>query len=175
MNETIVKCPTCNKDRLYKTKRSARGSENRSCKSCANSLKKGGLGTVYKEDGQKRCTQCKQYFPLSNYYKNDNSYASTCKCCSVSKSKAFGIEYRFIQYGITSIIYHEMLKGQEGKCKICNMTPDDTLHIDHCHTTGKVRGLLCKSCNTALGLFKDNKDSLKSALIYLDEVEENQE
>jgi hypothetical protein len=74
-------------------------------------------------------------------------------------------------YGITPEKYDEMLAAQGGVCGICK--GEDTKHksnyfaIDHNHSTGEVRGLLCGSCNTALGLFGDSVDSLMSAAAYL--------
>lgn len=70
------------------------------------------------------------------------------------------------RYGITLEQYELMFKEQAGKCLICLMT-HDKLHIDHCHTTGRVRGLLCGSCNRALGLLKDNTAFLLQAVKYL--------
>lgn len=67
--------------------------------------------------------------------------------------------------------YHEMMKTQEGKCAICGTTFTDKprhIHIDHCHSTGKVRGLLCKPCNQGLGMFKDDPALLKAAAYYVE-------
>lgn len=74
-------------------------------------------------------------------------------------------------YGISIEQYHAMLKDQKYCCAICKKTAEEeirSLNVDHCHTTGKVRGLLCSSCNKALGSFKDSKDILNSAIVYLD-------
>lgn len=73
-------------------------------------------------------------------------------------------------YGITQAEYDAMLEKQNGKCAICNNTDEvegRKLAIDHCHTTGRVRGLLCGKCNRGLGLFKDNPDLLLKAISYL--------
>lgn len=70
------------------------------------------------------------------------------------------------RYGITVEQYKEMYKAQNGKCLICGK-PEQKLHVDHCHETGYVRGLLCGSCNRALGLLKDNTDFLLKAIAYL--------
>ena len=59
-----------------------------------------------------------------------------------------------------------MLIEQEKRCVICKRNV--ILRVDHCHTTGKVRGLLCHNCNTGLGQFKDNIDNLKMAIKYLE-------
>lgn len=69
------------------------------------------------------------------------------------------------QYGITYEQYEDMVEEQKGKCLICKEIK--ALHVDHCHKTGKVRGLLCISCNGGLGMFKDNTKSLQSAIEYL--------
>lgn len=64
-----------------------------------------------------------------------------------------------------------MLEGQNHVCAICSRpeTRGKTkyLSVDHCHTTGKVRGLLCAKCNTVLGYMNDNPDYLTKAMEYL--------
>lgn len=75
------------------------------------------------------------------------------------------LKYR---YGITPETFNEMFLQQDGKCAICGVEYHATLHIDHCHTTGKVRGLLCNNCNRGLGHFKDSKEILMKAKEYLD-------
>jgi Recombination endonuclease VII len=74
--------------------------------------------------------------------------------------------YRKCVYGITDPEYQNLLKTQEGKCAVCQ-TPMASPHIDHCHKTKKVRGLLCQSCNHGIGFLKDNIAILKSAIKYL--------
>jgi hypothetical protein len=75
------------------------------------------------------------------------------------------------RYGITREIYNTMLKSQQGVCAIC-WTPDpgrnhEYFHVDHDHTTNKIRGLLCDLCNRGLGYFRDSSDILESATEYL--------
>lgn len=69
-------------------------------------------------------------------------------------------------YGITLAQYNEMLIAQDGRCAICGAVTARLL-VDHCHTTGKVRGLLCGPCNTGLGLFRDSVGALTKAVQYL--------
>jgi hypothetical protein len=81
------------------------------------------------------------------------------------------------RYGINQDVYEEMLEQQKGCCKICGTSdPGDSkthfLYVDHCHETLNVRGLLCRGCNTGLGAFKDNIDSLKNAIKYLEDSRE---
>jgi hypothetical protein len=76
------------------------------------------------------------------------------------------------QYGITLNEYNEMLENQNYKCAICGNEDEvegRRLAIDHCHTSGKVRGLLCGKCNRGLGLFYDNVELLNNAILYLNE------
>jgi hypothetical protein len=72
------------------------------------------------------------------------------------------------RYNITVEQYDAMLQQQLGLCKICNQQPKK-ICVDHCHETGIVRGLLCGTCNTAIGLFKENINTLQSAIKYLQE------
>ncbi len=77
----------------------------------------------------------------------------------------------FIKYGITEQDFWDMLDEQEHKCALCTK-PFTTLkqndcHIDHCHETGVVRGLLCMKCNVGLGMMGDNEEGLLRALAYV--------
>lgn len=75
-------------------------------------------------------------------------------------------------YGITLEDYEDMLEAQAGLCNICTnpMSPNNrNTHIDHCHITGKVRGLLCLSCNLGIGYLKDSALLASGALNYLTE------
>lgn len=74
------------------------------------------------------------------------------------------------EYGIDLEQYRAMLVIQNDSCAICNKTTVEEgkrLSVDHCHSTGKVRGLLCHQCNVGLGVFRDNKKFLVSAIKYL--------
>jgi hypothetical protein len=74
------------------------------------------------------------------------------------------------KFDITLDEYDIMLFQQDGKCKICGIHHTKckkSLAVDHCHTTGKVRGLLCTHCNMLLGYAQDNINTLKSAIKYL--------
>lgn len=100
------------------------------------------------------CDLCKK----KNKIKNINEFNSIKKYNKYKK------------YNITEKEYNYLFILQEGKCKICKKhqnTLNKKLAVDHCHTTNKVRGLLCCSCNLALGLFKDNYTFLKNAIKYL--------
>lgn len=75
------------------------------------------------------------------------------------------------RYGITLADFDAMLADQGGVCAIC-LSPDPrdrrgVFHVDHCHTSGAVRGLLCYPCNVSLGGFSDDPVRLQSAIDYL--------
>ena len=73
-------------------------------------------------------------------------------------------------YGITPDDYNRMFVEQKGCCAICGTHQQELkkkLAVDHDHETGKVRGLLCRSCNTGIGLLKENKEILLAAISYL--------
>lgn len=76
------------------------------------------------------------------------------------------------QFGLTQLQYEAMLLAQGGGCAICGRPPrasyPGTLHVDHCHDTGRVRGLLCQVCNLSLGKFNHDPDLLRRAAEYLE-------
>ena len=79
------------------------------------------------------------------------------------------------KYGITLEDYEVMLENQNHTCKICGTDAPRGVgawKVDHCHTTGNVRGLLCNNCNVGLGLFKDDPAVLASAIKYLNDSAE---
>lgn len=74
------------------------------------------------------------------------------------------------KYGITLEEYNEMFDKQGGLCMICERHQSElgaTMHVDHCHTSGKVRGLLCNNCNIGIGALQDSPRVLESALYYI--------
>lgn len=85
------------------------------------------------------------------------------------------IERLWTRFRITLEQYQDLLKKQNCKCAICgfklniekNSSAKDAPHIDHCHKTGKVRGILCQSCNFGIGFLKDSVGNLEKAIEYL--------
>lgn len=85
-------------------------------------------------------------------------------------------QYLRRHYGIGLAEYEVMFVAQEGRCAICRQEETALDHkgrarllaVDHCHATGKVRGLLCHLCNNGLGAFKDQRARLVAAIAYLD-------
>jgi hypothetical protein len=81
------------------------------------------------------------------------------------------------KYGLTFETRDALLAAQEGKCAICSRSivfgTAGGAHVDHCHTTGRVRGILCGGCNTALGKLGDTIESLERVVRYLQGVKES--
>jgi hypothetical protein len=141
-------------------------------------------------DDKKICGKCKveksldhfsRVSPKAKSYKQfKNGIRPWCKECTKSYNKSYMAEKRktdvryqhyFRKYGLTKDQVHQMHEAQEFKCKICGGESDhryDKLCVDHCHTTGKVRGLLCFSCNVMIGQAKDDVIRLAKAIEYLE-------
>lgn len=131
-------------------------------------------------DGTKRCSLCREYKTLDKFYKNKavkDGVQNLCKPCQESRRKV--TQYPKVRnqrlqqlYGIDEASWWLMLEAQEWACNICSRPwkeEDDpvTWATDHNHTTGQVRGILCRNCNTALGLFQDSPTLLRQAAEYL--------
>ena len=86
--------------------------------------------------------------------------------CVPGSDHARSIENNF---GISAVEYNKLYDAQGRKCAICDKRckTGKRLAVDHCHSTGKVRGLLCARCNTALGSFGDDIGRLARAIYYL--------
>lgn len=81
------------------------------------------------------------------------------------KRKDMALRSRF---GITLAQYNELSDRQGGVCAVCRQPA--VLAVDHCHTTGRIRGLLCMPCNTAIGQFRDDPGLLRAAATYVEET-----
>ena len=94
------------------------------------------------------------------------SYLKGCKCPDCRKA---GQDYcRDYEYGLAPGEYEKLKEAQESRCAICGEPPrTPSLHVDHDHDTGEVRGLLCDRCNRGLGQFQDDPDIVEKAALYL--------
>jgi hypothetical protein len=70
-------------------------------------------------------------------------------------------------HGLTLDEYDAMVVGQGGRCRVCGRCPEKNFHIDHDHVTGRIRGLLCSSCNHAIGLMGESPQRLRRAADYV--------
>lgn len=123
----------------------------------------------------KRCLVCLEMKARTEFSK----HRSDCKTCNhvrqrtwYDNNKEYALEksadrhYRR-KYGLTKAQVEEMRQQQENKCAICFNQFAKTPAVDHCHTTGKVRGLLCRFCNIGLGNFNDDLCRIDAAAAYL--------
>lgn len=114
----------------------------------------------------KLCQKCKELKPLEDYGKDKqkaDGLTSRCKTCRMEDAL-------LSRYGVTMDEFEALVEKQNGVCAICGKY-EAVLSVDHNHTTGKVRGLLCRQCNRGLGLLQDSEYVLSKALQYLQESE----
>ena len=139
------------------------------CKECRNKKRREAKQKFEPQFNKiKKCRVCKvdkKGLEFSVSKENKDGLRSICKeChCFVGKKAVFGIGRKE---------YFKMLKEQDNKCKICNSTDhknknNTKFHIDHCHETGKIRGLLCDACNRALGFLQDDVERINKAAEYV--------
>lgn len=127
----------------------------------------------------KVCTKCKQEKDISDFHKKaktKDGLRYECKTCRREygkarylKIKSFHAKYHLMRtYGISLEEYNHKLENQRGVCAICTKpcSTGNALAVDHNHKTGKIRGLLCFSCNRRLGIF-ENKEFISKAIQYL--------
>ena len=131
----------------------------------------------------KICTRCLVEKPLSEYHSKkkrngDPGKMSRCRSCECEVKKLkYNPEKQRRQvlkknFDLTPEDYESILSAQGGSCAICGTTNflysrGKRPHIDHCHQSGKIRGLLCGHCNIGLGQFFDNVALLGNAITYL--------
>lgn len=127
-------------------------------------------------DKEKFCPLCKQWLPLDSFWNrwdNSSKKDTYCKSCRIENDKKYPkIAYRRkARYGVTPSQYDKLLQFQNYKCAICERTETKRpMVVDHCHKTGKIRGLLCDGCNIILGRFNDDEEIFKKAIAYLRET-----
>lgn len=93
------------------------------------------------------------------------------RAASATRQREYERRYRLAKrYGLTPEQVDEMLLAQGGRCAVCQTDNPGarTWHVDHCHGSGRIRGLLCGNCNRGLGLFADDPSVLRAAINYLE-------
>ena len=136
----------------------------------------------------KQCTKCKEEKSLDDFHNSSQNILGKrwqCKACdrvaalryrkkNAIRYKQSGRNYQIKKkYGLSSQDFDMMMNSQNNSCDICGTHikdyGKDKFDIDHDHTTGKVRALLCGQCNTSLGLAKDDQVILMRMIEYLEE------
>lgn len=137
-------------------------------------------------EGNKRCCRCKQYLPLDQFH-NDRvgvqGKTYNCKECACKGSrashnrrmkevpeyaKAKRDSYLTGRFGIDGDEYDRRLAAAKLQgCAVCGNKTHSRWHLDHCHTSGRIREFLCGNCNRGLGQFQDREEIMQSAINYL--------
>ncbi len=130
----------------------------------------------------KKCERCKKDFekpsncslanwPSKRFCSWDCNKLDPSLTSNQERSRLRQRKYRFKrEYGLTLEEYNQLFMKQNGKCALCFKHQKDlkvALAVDHNHHTGKIRGLLCTTCNRAIGLFNDDPSVLQRATTYL--------
>lgn len=137
----------------------------------------------------RECSKCKRRLPLSSFARDTmtiDGLRRRCYDCVLSRRrervaadpslKEAGATYQrnhnLRKYGIDIDIFDAILDSQDGKCRACrtslvDLAGHNDIHTDHNHTTGMVRGVLCRACNVILGLAEDKPDQLQALVAYL--------
>jgi hypothetical protein len=137
--------------------------------------------------GTRWCRVCKERKPMDKFHWTaDKKYRRRiCSKCVTAKAATRRAERDPIEqrlrayirhlrrkYGISFESYQLLMELQGSRCAICRMSFDASIrrlipHVDHDHVTSEIRGLLCFSCNTAIGKLRDNQETLAAAISYL--------
>lgn len=141
------------------------------CPKCERTLARSNFGTRNKKKYAKSwCRECEATWQ-QEYRAADPEKAKEMAREHDEKFRRSGNKHDYhlrSKYGLTLKDYERMLDQGGGGCWICGTEPTARrLHVDHDHKTGKVRGLLCWSCNSSIGRFKDNPELLMRAAAYL--------
>lgn len=125
-----------------------------------------------------KCSECGET-NIEKFYVDKNGKRTNKKCKQCHKKECNERWHsrtlldrwtsRANKYGVTKQFLIDLHEKQNGKCAICNEVPQSErgLHVDHCHETNKVRGLLCHGCNTGIGALKENPKIMLKAIKYL--------
>ena len=110
-----------------------------------------------------KCEVCEEFKPEVDFVAKHAGRFRVCKECKTHIN-------RLTRYHVAPDDYQALLDKQQNRCAICESELEQERNktvVDHCHTTDTVRGLLCRECNSGLGQFKENKESLFRAVEYL--------
>ena len=130
----------------------------------------------------KKCSKCKEVKQFSDFHKSVSGkfglhhYCKKCNSNQKKNSYKYDINKQILNsYGKSYDFILNIYNEQDGFCGICGkyfnaseISKRRGLHIDHCHKSGLIRGLLCGNCNSSIGKFKDDINLLKNAIIYIE-------
>lgn len=165
-------CKTCKKElpilcfRRHKTTTDKRHGSCKNCQKLKRKRKEANNANPNME-GTKTCKRCGSNKNRRCFVKNKSCKDGLNGWCKDCSKDALLIS----KYDITLNQYNSTLKQQDYKCAICRTDKPggrrNTFVVDHCHSSGNVRGLLCNHCNTGIGKLKDSPELLLKAIEYL--------
>lgn len=139
----------------------------------------------------KTCNCCKKELPVEMFHndiKGKDGKARACKACRLAQNRAWHLKnpdkakecwrrsskkryncraQRIKKYDLNEDEFTDLINFSKDRCNICDAALENHGHIDHCHKTNHVRGLLCGKCNTAIGSFRDDAALLSRAIEYI--------
>lgn len=131
-------------------------------------------------EGMKYCGRCEHFLPEDEFWaRGTKGKDAWCKSCNNARNRPHSLKHTLGRLGVTTAQHEHITQQQQGCCAICNAEDGHTsktgykarLSLDHNHTTGELRGLLCNRCNRGLGFFSDSAELLFKAMHYLLEAE----
>jgi len=169
-----VRCGEAKPHAAFARKRSNLDGLQHHCRDCASdyhrkrqlSLGRKVRPQVDVPEGHKLCLKCGEVKPWSEWHRNataSDGLSTRCKACRAVEGRAGHLKR---SYGLTEARRDAMVASQKGLCVICLKAP--AVHVDHCHKTGSVRGVLCFNCNSAIGQLGDDPDAVRRAAAYLE-------
>jgi hypothetical protein len=190
----LARCIRCNAEKPisdFYSRGGGRTGRDTTCKTCRLARQKARLQQRPKHyvqpptSGTKTCSSCRLDLPVQEFARNrtaPDGLQPWCRHCRREYSRKWRLkpqrrdsEYRKA-YGISLAEYDHLYRQQSGKCAICGTQDAGSrrklrLCVDHCHRSGRVRGLLCNRCNIAVGLFNDDPCRAEKAAAYLRTLE----
>lgn len=179
MENNLKRCFSCKKYKElseFHVNNSKKDGFNTYCKSCASEK----AAIQYKKFStkiKKRVRNYRKKFPEKKKEQDKQYYINNMEKIKKYKREWTDKSYKRLRnsrlkksYGIDLEIYNQMFKNQKGLCAICNDPRSKQKYdfsVDHQHSTGKIRELLCSNCNTGIGLFKEDVELLQKVIIYL--------
>jgi hypothetical protein len=129
-----------------------------------NKARRDGLSTY--------CSPCERDYQKSRYHNPEKHKQIKMARNLYLKNRKDSTRKWYLKttYGITPEDYQALYDKNNGKCYICLETKEYYLHVDHNHNTGKIRGLLCNTCNRGIGLLKDNAEIISRAARYMEDL-----
>lgn len=141
----------------------------------------------FNSEGQ-LCSRCRQRLPVTEFYtssRDRTGYVSVCKACTKEKTTNFRLDnieeerprrmryHRMKKYGVSRDTFYALLSSQGNRCGACRspLNGEEDGCVDHDHATKAIRGILCKKCNSGIGMLGDNLEGVRKAVAYLESCE----